>query len=140
MGVQAHDKEQEVKDMLDCDEQDLKDHFHEFVDLSTRITDWELEGDVGDGGANDDMGVAVDFDDDDDNDNQHGAPPHACTVLSIRCILHAGHRAPKRCAARSTRGAVLGVRWASIDSTANAWATSMYACREVYDTCPRSPR
>ena len=70
--VQALEKESVVKELLDCDQQDLKDHFHEFVDLSTRITDWEVEGEGGDGGANDDMGVAVDFDDDDENDGQHG--------------------------------------------------------------------
>lgn len=76
--MQALVKEHVVKSLLDCDEQDLKDHFHEFVDLSVRITDWEMEGEAVEGGANDDMGVAVDFDDDDDHDAQHGAHPHAC--------------------------------------------------------------
>lgn len=94
MGVQAQDKEHEVKELLDCDVQDLKDHFHEFIDLGIRITDWEVEGEGGEAGANDDMGVAVDFDDDDENDAQNGVQPptflsqFACTLFMDDTIQH----------------------------------------------------
>jgi len=72
--LQVHDKEKEVRELLECSEQDLKDHFHEFIDIGNRITDWGAEDEAGAVEDDDEMGVAVDFDDDaDEEDAGNGA-------------------------------------------------------------------
>lgn len=72
---QVPDKEKEVRELLECSEQDLKDHFHEFIDVGNRITDWGAEEEGAGGGTDDEMGVAVDFDDEVDEDEAANGEP-----------------------------------------------------------------
>lgn len=73
---QVPDKEKEVRELLECSEQDLKDHFHEFIDVGNRITDWGAEEEGGGSGEDDEMGVAVDFDDEaEEDEGGNGALP-----------------------------------------------------------------
>lgn len=88
---QVPDKEKEVRELLECSEQDLKDHFHEFIDVSNRITDWGAEEEGGGSGEDDEMGVAVDFDDEaEEEEGGNGALPQPvwCTNTALQlCAL-----------------------------------------------------
>ena len=62
------DKERAVKELLDAEAADLRDHFHELLAAAERITDYDPDAGAAAAEAEEDeYGVALDLDDDDDD-------------------------------------------------------------------------
>ena len=87
MCAQVPDKERAVKELLDAEAGDLRDHFHELLAAAERITDYDP--DAGAAAAEveeDEYGVALDLDDDDDDAGpgaQRYFACHKCACVRI---------------------------------------------------------
>jgi hypothetical protein len=88
--VQVPQKEKAVCELLGADADDIAEHFHEFIDIAKRITDWQPANELDVENEEDEYGVAVDLEADEDEMDGEGAllSIFACCLMLDGSFIH----------------------------------------------------